>query len=168
MAAEKKNVDMIVNLYNLPDSQRVYDACAEREIIVRKARAYEKHIVSAWVETHFTASWASEVEVAFARLPIGCFVATQHKQLLGFACIESTARGFYGPTGVLESARGQNIGTVLLLRCMEALRELGYAYGIIGGAGPRAFYEKAVGARVIENCHVKTTGETSVYQDMLL
>jgi hypothetical protein len=29
------------------------------------------------------------------------------------------------------------------------LRELGYAYGIIGGAGPTEFYERTVGATII-------------------
>ena len=37
-----------------------------------------------------------------------------------------------------------------LIEALWGLHDLGYAYGIIGAAGPVAFYEKAVGARVIE------------------
>jgi len=30
------------------------------------------------------------------------------------------------------------------------MKNLGYAYAIIGGVGPASFYEKAVGAKLIE------------------
>ena len=33
---------------------------------------------------------------------------------------------------------------------MEAMRDEGYAYAIIGGAGPVKFYSKVVGAEIIE------------------
>ena len=49
-------------------------------------------------------------------------------------------------TSVLESMRGMGIGKALLLRSLLSLRERGYAYAIIGWAGPTAFYEKAVDA----------------------
>jgi hypothetical protein len=45
--------------------------------------------------------------------------------------------------------RGRGIGKALLFASLWGLRELGYVYGIIGGAGPVEFYEKAVGAIVI-------------------
>jgi hypothetical protein len=50
------------------------------------------------------------------------------------------------------------VGSALLFRCLEAMRELGYAYGIIGGVGPAAFYEKACGAFVIPG------SERGIYQ----
>jgi GNAT superfamily N-acetyltransferase len=86
------------------------------------------------------------VEVAMTRQPVACFIATSDKQILGFACNDTTLRGFFGPTGVSEQARGLGIGKALLMRSLEALREIGYAYAIIGGVGPRGFYEKACGA----------------------
>jgi predicted N-acetyltransferase YhbS len=46
----------------------------------------------------------------------------------------------------LEAYRGQGLGTVLLLECLRSMKELGYAYAIIGGVGPNEFYAKAVGA----------------------
>ena len=160
-------MDLIANLYNLPDSRPVYAALEQIGVNVRRSPAYEKHTVTAWVQEHFSAPWAAETDAAFARMPSGCFIATQDRQIRGFACVESTAPGFFGPTGVMESARGRRIGLALLLRAMEDLRERGYVYGIIGGAGPKAFYEKAVGAIPIENSSVEKTGETGIYQDML-
>jgi predicted N-acetyltransferase YhbS len=50
---------------------------------------------------------------------------------------------------VRSDLRKQGIGTGLLLLALQAMREEGYAYAIIGGAGPTAFYERAVGAIII-------------------
>jgi hypothetical protein len=38
---------------------------------------------------------------------------------------------------------------------------MGYGYAIIGGVGPAEFYEKAVGAKIIEG------SEISIYQHLL-
>ena len=40
--------------------------------------------------------------------------------------------------------------TLLLLAALHAQRGQGYAYSIIGGVGPAGFYEKVVGAQLIE------------------
>ena len=84
-------------------------------------------------------------------LPSSCFLALKDGEILGFACYDSTAKGFFGPTGVDLRYRGLGIGRALLLRTMEALFEAGYAYAVIGWAGPVEFYRKAVGATVIED-----------------
>ena len=152
---------MMVNLYELPDSAATYQRLDEQGIILRRANAYERHIVADWVAEHFSPKWVSEVKVAFGRQPVACYIATKDKEILGFACIETTAKGFYGPTGVSEAARGTGIGKALLFRCMEALKESGYVYGVIGGVGPREFYEKAIGAVEIPN---STPG---IYRDIL-
>ena len=81
--------------------------------------------------------------------------------MIGFACHEATCKCFFGPTGVDESFRGMGIGTHLLFACLQDMKNAGYAYAIIGGAGPVEFYEKAVGAIVIEG------SVPGVYKDML-
>ena len=70
--------------------------------------------------------------------------------MLGFAGYDCTYRDFFGPTGVDETQRGRGIGKALLFRCMEAMRDEGYGYAIIGSAGPVDFYKKMLGATVIE------------------
>lgn len=139
-------IDMLVRLYDLPDSSALYDSVAAHGVTLRRARAFEKHSVAAFVRQHFSPKWVSEVEVAMSRQPITCFIATRDKTILGFACYDTTLRGFFGPTGVSEDARGLGLGKALLMKSLEALRELGHAYAIIGGVGPREFYAKACGA----------------------
>lgn len=139
-------IDMLVRLYDLPESAALYQAVAAEGVTLRRARAFEKHTVAAFVRENFSEKWVSEVEVALTRQPVACFIATRDKQILGFACYDTTLRGFFGPTGVLESARGLGLGKALLFKSLEALRELGHAYAIIGGVGPRDFYAKVCGA----------------------
>ncbi len=154
-------IDMLVRLYDLPDSSELYRRIESAGVTLRRARAFEKHTVETFARTHFSEKWASEVAVAITRQPVACFIATRDKTILGFVCYDTTQRGFFGPTGVLESARGQELGKGLLMKSLEALRELGYAYGIIGGVGPREFYEKNCGAIEIPG------SDPGTYQDLL-
>lgn len=139
-------IDMLVRLYDLPDTTALYSDIAAKGVTLRRARAFEKHTVAAFARANFSEKWASEVEVALTRQPVSCFIATRDKQILGFACYETTQRGFFGPTGVVEDARGLGLGKALLMKALEGLRDIGYAYGVIGGVGPKEFYAKACGA----------------------
>ena len=153
-------IDMLVRLYDLPDSSELYAAVTAKGVALRRARAFEKHTVAASART-FSEKWQSEVEVALTRQPVACFIATRDKQILGFACFETTQRGFFGPTGVSEDARGLGIGKALLMKALEGLRDIGYAYAVIGGVGPREFYEKACGAIEIPG------SDPGTYEDIL-
>ncbi|SDC91301.1 hypothetical protein SAMN02799630_01701 [Paenibacillus sp. UNCCL117] len=143
--------DMLVKLYDLPDLEPVLKQAREAGIDIRRAIAPEKHVVIEWVRKHFGNGWASECEVAFANQPVSCYLAVKDGQLAGFACYEATCKDFFGPTGVDESLRGLGAGKALLLASLHAMRSLGYGYAVIGGAGPKDFYAKHVGATVIEN-----------------
>ena len=158
-------IDMLVRLYELPDTREMYERVEKNGITLRRVRAYERHLVADWAGKHFSPKWESEVKVALSRQPISCYIATQivegKPEILGFACYETTARGFYGPTGVSEAARGTGIGKALLFKCLEGLKDLGYVYGVIGGVGPREFYEKSCGATEILG------SDPSIYRDIL-
>jgi predicted N-acetyltransferase YhbS len=154
-------IDMLVRLYDLPDSREIYRKVEDQGIVLRRARAFERHTVAEFAREHFSAKWVSEVEVAITRQPVACFIATKDKAILGFGCHDTTMRGFFGPTGVSEAARGTGIGKALLFKSLEALRELGYAYAFIGGVGPREFYAKACGAVEIPG------SDPGIYADIL-
>lgn len=154
-------IDMLVRLHELPDSREIYSRVESQGVILRRARAYERHIVATWAAEHFSPKWESEVKIAFSRQPVTCFIATLNQEILGFACYETTAKGFYGPTGVGEAARSTGIGKALMFKCMESLKDEGYVYGMIGGVGPREFYEKAIGAVEIPG------SDPGIYRDIL-
>lgn len=141
--------DMLVKLYELPPLAPEIEGQAVQGITLRRALAPEKNLVREWVTAEFWPSWGAECEVAFARLPISCYLAVQGESIIGFGCYEVTAKGFFGPTGVSEAGRGKGTGRALLLACLHALYAEGYAYGIIGGVGPAEFYTKVCGATLI-------------------
>jgi GNAT superfamily N-acetyltransferase len=151
--------DMLVKLYALPALEPILAAQTAGGITVRRALAAEKHLVLGWIRAHFFEHWVSECEATFAHEPIGCYVAVENGTLLGFGCLNATARGFFGPTGVTEAARGRGTGKALLLACLHDLRWQGYGYAIIGGVGPIDFYAKACGATVIEDSSPGMYGE---------
>lgn len=140
--------DMLVRLYDLPSLHEALEAAARQGVTVRRALAPERRVVGDWVRANFAASEA-EVEAAYARMPIACFIAVRGAQIVGFACHDATCLNFFGPEGVLEAERGRGIGRALLLSALHAQRVQGYAYAIVGGVGPAAFYAKAVGAVAI-------------------
>ena len=124
---------MLVRLYALPDLAQPLAACAADGVVVRRALMPEKPVVLDWVRAHFPSSVA-EVEAAFARPPVACFVALRGDRLAGFACHDVTCRNFFGPEGVVADERGRGIGRALLLSALHAQRAQGYAYAVIGGA----------------------------------
>lgn len=142
-------MDYLVNLSLLRRDDGVEARVAEAGVTIRRALAPELELVTEWVRRKFHPWWSSETAIAMSRQPPTCFLATRDEKLVGFSCHEAIARGFFGPTGVDEAARGQGIGHALLLASLLDLKTMGYAYAIIGDVGPSAFYERTVGAIAI-------------------
>ncbi|MEM6278877.1 MAG: GNAT family N-acetyltransferase [Verrucomicrobiota bacterium] len=140
--------DLLVKLYDLPgDLSR---ECSPFRI--HRPLSPERRTVVKWVHHHFGERWASEVELAFSGQPIQCFVALdENSDLVGFACYDTSFRGFFGPLGVSEPYRGKGLGTALMACAFDAMAGMGYAYAIIGYSGADEYYEKTVGAIPIPN-----------------
>lgn len=143
-------IDMLVRLYDLPDLHAQHEKTKRQGVEIRRPNSWEKALLGDWIRAGFSAAWATECETALAANPPTCFIAVENDALVGFACYDCVRRNFFGPTGVAENARGRGVGLSLLLTCLHAMRDDGYAYSIIGGVGPSDFYAKTVGATVIE------------------
>jgi GNAT superfamily N-acetyltransferase len=141
--------DMLVHLRKLPQNDPIFEEMGKEGITIQRAIAPDKFRIVDWVKQYNGMYAAGECDASLSKTPATCFIAVKEKQILGFACYDATALNFFGPTMVLESERGKGIGKALLLKSLYAMREEGYVYGIIGGAGPVHFYEKCVGATVI-------------------
>jgi predicted N-acetyltransferase YhbS len=141
--------DMLVKLLELPDDSEDVKKLKAEGINIRRIRAYERSVLQRFIQQNFNESWADEAMAAYSNQPASCFVATHEKKIIGFACYECTCKNYFGPTGVLNEYRGKQIGKVLLMASLRALLEMGYAYCVIGGAGPTEFYTKCCGATLI-------------------
>lgn len=153
--------DLLVNLLKLPPPQPLLDQLKDASVQIRRAQPFEITHVRQFIEEHFSIAWADEVSVGFAYKPVSVYIATRNAQVIGFAAYECTRKSFFGPTGVIEGERGRGIGKALLIATLWGLRELGYVYAIIGGAGPVEFYQETVGAIVIPD------SEPGIYTDLL-
>lgn len=151
-------MDLLVKLYALPPGPDPLPP----GIILRRALAPEAPAILPWIVARFGEGWRAEASAALSACPTRIHIAHDDVgTLLGFACHDVTARGLFGPTGVDEKARGLGLGKALLLASLRAMAADGYAYAVIGGAGPVAFYQKAVGAVPIEG------SEPGLYRGML-
>lgn len=141
--------DMLVKLYELPEALPTFSSSVVSQIKIRKPIGSEKSLLVQWVRENFGDFWANETDITFSRLPISCYIAKHEKELIGFACYDAAALGYFGPVGVLEAFQGQGIGKALMLACLIEMKLKGYGYAIIGWVGPQEFYEKTVGAIAI-------------------
>ena len=153
--------DMLVPLLQLPPSAPLVEDLREKGVSIRRAHTFEQTPLRAFIEGHFSAAWADEAVAGLYNKPVSTLIAVENKRILGFGSYECTRRDYFGPTGVDPEHRGRNIGKALLIACLEGLRDMGYAYAIIGGAGPVDFYAKAVNATVIPEAG------RGVYTDLL-
>ncbi|BBO66224.1 hypothetical protein DSCA_01540 [Desulfosarcina alkanivorans] len=138
--------DLLVKLYDLPDVGPCLAALADQDIVVRRAMASEQRLVVGWVQKVFGDGWAAECNVAFSRQPLACMISVSGGRMTGFACHDSTCLNFFGPIGIDPAFRHKGIGQALLLATLNDMAHAGYAYAIIGGAGPMTFFENCVGA----------------------
>ena len=155
--------DMLVKLYNIPNSHDIEKKLLKNGIRVKKALAPDRSKIIAFSRICAKDDYSDEVRAAFSNNPVTCYIATRERELIGFACYEATARNFFGPMAVLESERKKGVGKALLLKALESMRELGYAYAIIGWPANSAvsFYKKCAGAIMIDE---KSSG---VYKRMV-
>lgn len=154
-------MDMLVKLYDLPSAKEEIEKLSRMGIKIIRALPPNKKQIIDWVEAHTSKYAASEADCCFKAQNPTMFIAVKNEKIIGYACYNATAPDFFGPTEVLESEQGQGVGKALLIASLSAMRDEGYAYAIIGGVGPVEFYEKCVGATVIEN---STPG---IYENML-
>lgn len=144
--------DMLVKLYDLKPNIEEIEEFTHRGITFKRALPPNKHKIIDYVKNTFNINWANECEVTFSNKPVSCFIAVKDKKVIGFACYEATAKGFFGPMGVTEEFRGSGIGRILLLKCLLSMREEGYGYAIIGWVDDAInFYKKTVNAIAIED-----------------
>ena len=148
--------DMLVKLYELPPVEPHIEKLRALNIEIRRPIGPENYAVINWIRDNFGPGWAGEAENSFFQSPKSMFIAVrkmphEKPEILGFACYDATVKGFFGPTGVAETERGQGIGLALLLAALHGMKDTGYGYGVIGGAGPVDFYKKCCGAIVIED-----------------
>jgi predicted N-acetyltransferase YhbS len=134
-------MDQLIRLYDLDHNR--YPVPAGYEL--NRALPHQKLLVVNFIRDNFSTQWAHESELAFSRQPLSLILARHNGIIVGFCAYECTGRGFVGPMGVYKDCQGKGLGKALIQAGFVGLREMGYAYAILGNALP-GFYEKYFGA----------------------
>ncbi|WP_345893238.1 GNAT family N-acetyltransferase [Ferdinandcohnia quinoae] len=137
--------DMITHLgkYTFPDIQSSK---------IRKVTHDDYDLLVSFVEHRFSGEWSQTIVSGFELSEPNIYIALNDcNEIIGFAAFDTyqNKKGYFGPMGVATSKRTKGIGYSLLHHCLRDMKEIGYEYAIIGGAGPIEFYEKACNAVVI-------------------
>lgn len=148
--------DMLVNLY-AKKWEGVIPALTGYSI--RRAMSLEANRLYDFLKENFSTQWAAEVLPGMAKSNPTVFLAYDEAgNIVGFAAYDCTAKGFFGPLGVKESARKKGIGESLTKACFLAMKEEGYGYAVVGSAAVPDWYAKHFDAKDIGNSY-----EESVY-----
>lgn len=142
--------DLLVNLYRLDTNDTMQEA-KKRGVLIKRVLPPDKTKVIEFVRKYYGENWVGECETAIYRSPVSCFIAVKDKEILGFACYDATAKGYFGPIGMSPDQKGKGMGKALMYAALDAMREDGYGYAVIGWADSNAmgFYENSLSLFVI-------------------
>ncbi len=137
-------VDLIARDWNtLEEEARL----AAEGFEIRRLEPADRSMFSEWLLAAWGPVWQWEATNTYENNPVSTFVALKDGHIRAFASYNATAfpNGF-GPTGTDEALRGKGVGRVLLHRCFDDLRRLGYTRSEICWVGPIAFYARSADA----------------------
>ncbi|MDM8160803.1 GNAT family N-acetyltransferase [Labilibaculum sp. K2S] len=94
--------------------------------------------------------WQFELEMAYKLNPIAIHIAKLNGKIKAFSAHSANNKGlpWFGPMGTHPDLRGKGVGKVLLYRCLEDLKNIGFKTAIIPWVGPIDFYSHHAGAVV--------------------
>lgn len=144
--------DLVVNLYE-HDFNNMKVELKNKNIKIKRVLSPDSDSVVEFVSTNFTKRWASEVKSALYNANPSCYIAVLDEEIIGFACFNATAKGYFGPTGIHPKYRGLNIGQILLFNTLNAMKSEGYGYSIIGSVSESVigFYSKHIKLTILNS-----------------
>lgn len=149
--------DLIVNLYDNNLEFKNIEG-----VTINRIFPTDYDLLNEFIGKHFSKNWQNEVKAGLYQSNPTVFIAVKNHEIVGFAGYDCSAKGYFGPTGVNPQFQKQGIGTALLLTTLKAMKDAGYGYAVIGGAGDKvlAFYSKHLKL-------IKLEREHSVYDRMI-
>jgi hypothetical protein len=121
------------------------------ELTIRRAEKNDEEKVLGFTSCNFGEPWVETLKFGFKQKEIPIFLAWKGADLIGFSSYDvyRNQKGIYGPMGVVKTARKTGAGSMLLHKALQDMKDKGYAYIILGEAGPIEYYEKECGAVVV-------------------
>ena len=102
--------DLIVNLYL--DHLNKEINLKNNDIKIKRVLSPHSDKVISFIESTFTKGWASEAKAALYHNNPTCFIAVKDNDIIGFACYDATAKGYFGPIGVDSGYNGLKLVSI--------------------------------------------------------
>ncbi|WP_421378925.1 GNAT family N-acetyltransferase [Bacillus salacetis] len=120
-------------------------------VTIKRAAAGDEQRLVDFAAEHFGEGWTKTLKNGFHQEEIPIFLAWKSEKLIGFSSydIYLNQKGIYGPMGVIKEERKNRLGSILLHEALSDMKRKGYAYIVLGEAGPIEYYEKECGAMLI-------------------
>jgi GNAT superfamily N-acetyltransferase len=155
---KEETVNYEVNLSQFFYSRRVAkleNKLVSEGIVFRKGREEEAETISQWVGKTFESPfWRIESLYAFKNKPPTIWIAEQGNELIGFSVYLRMGRNEFGPIGVDPKKRRHGVGTVLLFKALNDLKQLGFRYAVIPWTSHLFFYTQVPGIERIKHYYI--------------
>jgi len=140
----KDCANMTAHLRDRADTRAEEQALAERGVEIRLAAHDDARRLDAFFEQDFGADWRMEAGLAMQSDPPTIHLAMRDGRIIAFSAhsTQNQEWGFFGPMGTTPACRGLGVGRILLLRCLNDLRDAGHRTAVIPWVGPIGFYSR--------------------------
>jgi predicted N-acetyltransferase YhbS len=141
-------VDYVIDLHAFRTPRRV--AKLEKEILdgnttIRLAEPGEKERIREFVAGKSGFNWSFEAARAIGPKGSGVWIAEDAGEIIAFSVFGSLEHHWFGPIGVDEARRKRGLGSVLLFRTLESMKDLGIPRAIVPWTGHLFFYSQVPG-----------------------
>lgn len=144
------NYEVDMAQFKTPSRVRRLEAELSRQgFSFREASEQDRAILGEWIENLFSPFWRIEAEMALQSEESGVLTAERADSIVGFSVYGALRPDFFGPIGVHPSARERGIGTVLLFKTLERMREMGVRIATIPWTLHLTFYAQVPGVTKI-------------------
>jgi GNAT superfamily N-acetyltransferase len=143
-------VNMIVSLsgqdFNTEEQEK---KLVKDNIIISRAGYDDAEDMLTFIDENF-ALWHPEVENMYNSIPVSLHIARYNGIIKAFSGHNGNnfGTGWFGPMGTHPDLRGKGIGSILLKRCLQDIKDWGLERSVIPWVGPIRFYSHYVNAVV--------------------
>ncbi len=141
-------VDYIVDLSAFRVPRRIVaaeDRLVDSGVVFTLVNPTDKEKLRDWVKAKFGSTWAYEAERAIGRPGAGVWVAEDEGGPMAFSVFGSLEHHWFGPIGVMEEKRKMGVGSVMLFKTLESMKQLGIGKAVIPWTGHLFFYSQVPG-----------------------
>ncbi len=141
-------VDYVVDLsaFKVPERIATMEGSILAEAMcLRLARESEKEWVRNWIQEENGFNWAYETAEAIGGNGSGVWLAMDGDELVAYSVFGSLEHHWFGPIYVKDERRGDGLGSVLLFKALESMKDLGISRALIPWTSHLFFYSQVPG-----------------------